>query len=91
MDKDITFYTIEYDDEPEAVQIEDLMSAFDKIHANNGRPVGEDFDMMVNTMMSDLCVEFGLKYFTPNNDDYIFFPMSMPEEQAMEAIESFNE
>lgn len=91
MDKDITFYTIEYDDEAVGVDIEDLMAAFDKIHESNGRPVGEDFDLQVDSMMTEVAKQFGLKYYTPNMDDYIFYPMSMPDEAMMEAIESFNE
>lgn len=91
MDKDITFYTIEYDDEAAGVEIEDLMVAFDKIHESRDRPIGEQFDLQVDAMMTEVATQFGLKYYSPNMDDYIFYPMSMPYEQMMEAVGSINE
>ena len=91
MDKDITFYTIEYDDEAAGVEIEDLMVAFDKIHQSHDRPIGEQFDLKVDTMMTEVATEFGLRYYSPNMDDYIFYPMSMSDEEMMEAVKSLGD
>lgn len=91
MDKDITFYTIEYDDETAGVEIEDLMAAFDKIHEGRDRPIGEQFDLQVDAMMTEVAAQFELKYYSPNMDDYIFYPMSMSDEEMMEAVGSINE
>jgi len=83
---DITFYTVAYDDE-NVVELDDLMKSFDDIHLEKGRPVGDDLEQQLPTMMLDLCMKYNLHYFTPDDEMFIFYPVGMSEDAVKEALQ----
>jgi len=91
MDKDITFYTIEYDDQEFGVSLEELMESFDKIHESHGRPVGNEFDQEVELMMLELATDKKLKYISTDGENFVFYPQDMPDEDVHEAIKNLGD
>jgi len=91
MDKNITFYTIEYEDQDLPVSLEELMNSFDKIHESYGRPVGEEFDQQIELMMLELSNSKNLKHISPDGENFVFYPADMSDEDVQEAIKSLDD
>lgn len=85
--ENITLYTIAYDGY-DFVELDDLVSDFDKIHMDRNRPVGDDLDQQINSMFFELALKHNAIYMDAGNNSYIFYPNTMSESEVMDAWEA---
>jgi hypothetical protein len=75
----------------ESVDLSEIISKFSEIYDRHNRPEGDDLDLLIRSMIQEVCDFFKIKYILIGDDVYLFMPLDFElDDDAIDTIiESF--
>jgi len=87
---ELTIYTMAYDEDSDFPSVEDLIAKFDEIHLERGRPVGDDYEQQLQSMMLSVAFSYGVSYTLVDEGNCVFHPKELDFDTVKEAWASAN-